>query len=113
MTFYTEAESRDLRVAFEDVVMHWPGVSSARMFGHPGYRAQGKLFAFLVNRAVVILKLSEEDRRHLRQERDGVPFVGSRGNVIEGWTQVPIGDVGELSGLSPYLRRSYERALID
>lgn len=113
MTFYDERESRDLRGAFEDIVMYWPGVHTRKMFGHPGYTVHGRLFSFLVTRGVVILKLGRADRETLVRERKATPFVGGHHNVVEGWTLVPVGDVAEVRTLVPYLEKAYQRALAE
>ena len=38
MPYYSEAETRELRLRIEDSVLSWPGVMKKMLFGAPSYR---------------------------------------------------------------------------
>ena len=39
MKYYSEEENRELRLAFEDIVLDWARVTKKKMFGCPCYKA--------------------------------------------------------------------------
>ena len=52
--YYSEEETKELRLAIEKEVLNWAHVSTKKMFGCPCYQAKGKLFVFLVTNGIVI-----------------------------------------------------------
>lgn len=62
MKYYSEEETKELRQALEEQVLNWTGVTKKKMFGCPCYKANEKLFAFLVTNGIVITKLQPSDR---------------------------------------------------
>ncbi len=98
-----------LRLPLEREVLGWPGVRRKTMFGCPAYSAGDALFAFLVTRGIVLTRLSEGEREDLARASGGTPFqAGPR--VVRGWIRLPLTVLGDLEGILPLLRRSYEAA---
>ena len=110
MKYYSEEETKDLRLAFEDKVLTWPSIGTRKMYGCPCYKAQGKLFAFLVTKGLVITCLSETDREKLSHQYQTSPFQAGR-ITIQGWVRIPIQDKREVESVMPYVKRSYRAAL--
>jgi hypothetical protein len=109
MSYYSEEEMGGLREQLEGTVLGWPGVRRKTMFGCPAYSAVGTLFAFLVTRSIVLTRLGEGEREELVHSAGAAPFqAGPR--VVRGWIRVPLTTPGELGGILPLVRRSYETA---
>ena len=43
-----------MQLQVEDHVLQWPGVKKRKIFGHDGYYVDGRLFAFIGDRGLVI-----------------------------------------------------------
>ncbi len=110
MKYYSEEETKELRRAFESGIIRWPRVDSRKMFGCPCYLANGKLFAFLVTKGIVITGLAQSDREKLSRLRSTTPFH-TGGKIIASWSMVPVEDGGDLDEIMPFVRRSYEAVL--
>ena len=113
MSHYSEEKRGTLRESLEYEILHWPHVSSRRMFGCPAYLVSGRLFAFLVNEGVVVTQLSKRQRSHARQLFETEPFqIDER--PISRWLclSVPEGEVtlSDLRRLLRFIRYSYESA---
>ncbi len=109
MKYYDEDVMGEIRKRLEKEVIGWPWVHRGRMFGCPSYSAGGALFASLVTRGIVLTRLDESEREGLARESGGIPFqAGPR--VVRHWVQVPLTAPGDLEGIHPLLRRSYELA---
>ncbi len=110
MKYYSEAETRDLRLALEDKVLSWPRVGTRKMYGCPCYRVDGKLFAFLVTNALVVTHMSEENREVVSRKYETGPFrAGNR--TIRAWVQISMPDARGLDEILPHVRKSYTYAL--
>ncbi len=110
MKFYSEEETKDIRLALEREVLHWYKVDFKKMFGCPCYKANGKLFVFLVTKAIVITHLGEEDRVKLSTDFVSKPFqAGSKS--IKNWCQIFVDKPEALSTILHFIRKSYEEAL--
>ena len=108
MKWYIEEETRELREAFEQEILKWPQVDYKKMFGCPCYLANGKMFAGLVTKGLVITKLKSAEKEELQKLREIKPFVaGSK--IIRSWVQINL-DPQELKEIMPYVKKSYERA---
>jgi hypothetical protein len=111
MPYYTESEGKALRELVEARIMHLPKVTTRWMFGCPAYLADGKLFAFLVSKGVVITQI----RKHDRQAFDGIYETeafkaGER--EIERWLQVNLdGDFTYFDRVMSLVRKSYDTVL--
>jgi TfoX/Sxy family transcriptional regulator of competence genes len=108
--YYSEEDMGDLRKIFEAEVMEWRKVSLKEMFGCPCYTADGKLFAFLVTRGLVITKLNRAEKKavsHLYQ----TTFFKAGNKTVRSWMRVPIRSGEDLDRVMRYVRKSYEAAL--
>lgn len=88
----------------EEHLLHWPGVTKRKIFGHDGYYIEGRLFAFIGEHGLV-LKPPAAEKEALRA-LDGAdgwsPDPGadrSRAN----WIEVPCADEDAVETLLPYL----------
>jgi hypothetical protein len=109
MKFYSEEEMGGLRVQLEGEVLGWTGVRRRTMFGCPAYSTGDALFAILVTRGIVLTRLGEGEREELVRSAGATPFqAGSR--VVRHWIRIPLTAPGDLEGILPLLRRSYEAA---
>ena len=106
MKYYSEDEMRDIRAAFEETILSWPNVSTKKMFGCPCYKADNKLFAFLVTGGVVITKLSESDQETLSNLFETTPFQAGKKSVKQ-WSRVSIPDKTELSRCQTTAKQTY------
>ena len=95
---------------FEETVLSWPHVSAKKMFGHHCYKANGKLFAFLVTDGVVITKLAEADRETLSRQFRATSFQ-SGGRTIRDWVKLSVKNERDLENIMPYMKRSYESTI--
>ena len=112
MKYYSEDESREIKLAFENEVMNWSQVSTKKMFGCPCYRVNNRLFAFLVTKGVVITHLGKTDKGQLSQEYQ-LDFFDTGTRKIGNWPQISFRSVEELKAIIPYVKKSYERALYE
>lgn len=112
MKYYSEDEMKDIRAAFEEKILAWPDVTTRKMFGCPCYKADNKLFAFLVTGGVVLTKLSEADRGSLSAIYRTEPFQAGK-RTVNNWPRVPVFNKVELPELIPFVEKSYTAALIE
>ncbi len=110
MKYYSEDETKELRLALEGEVLSWPHVGTKKMYGCPCYLAQGKLFAFLVTKGLVITCLTENEREKVSRQYQTSPFNAGR-IKIQGWVSIPIKDKRALVKLMPFAKKSYKAAL--
>lgn len=94
----------NIQACVEDDVLHWPGVTKRKIFGHDGYFVEGRLFAFIGDRGVVLKPPADE--KAILRTFDGAdgwsPDPGadrSKGN----WIEVPCPDEDAVERLLPYL----------
>lgn len=110
MTHYSEESSKELRELFELEVLHWPQVTTRRMFGCPSYQVEGRLFAFLVDEGIVLTQLRQAEREALGEHQLTAEFqTGDR--PIQHWIQVTVVNKRDLGYVMPFVRKSYEIAL--
>jgi hypothetical protein len=111
MPYYTESEGKELRELFEARVLPWPKVTTRRMFGCPAYLADGKLFAFLVSKGVVITQIRKRDREAFAGIYETEVFkAGER--EIERWLQVNMEDDRTyIDRVMALVRKSYDTVL--
>jgi hypothetical protein len=110
MIYYTESEAKELRRAFEHQVLHWPNVTTRRMFGCPAYLVDGKLFAFLVTRGIVITQIRKRDREHLEGVFSTETFKAGEREITR-WLQVNLDDLEPLDRIMSTVRKSYNTVL--
>ncbi len=111
MKYYSEDEMKGLRLAVEEEVLSWPHVRTNKMFGCPCYRAKGTLFVFLFMDSIVITRLSEKDREKISSQRRTMAFEAANKKIPK-WTRIPMQGKRGLDKLMPYVRKSYEAALM-
>ena len=109
MKYYSEEDTKQLRLGLEEEVLRWPGAVRGKMFGVPCYLAGGKLFAFLVTKGVVITKLDQAERDAVSAQPNASAFR-SANRVYRKWVRLSIDDPKDMDGLMPLLRKSYEAA---
>ena len=109
MKWYNEEETKELRESFEKEILNWPQVTSKKMFGCPCYLANGKMFAGMVTKGIVITKLSSLEQEELQKIRETKPFVAGE-RTIKNWVHVDL-EPKDLRKFMPYVKKSYERAL--
>ena len=110
MKYYSEEDTKDLRLAFEEKVLCWPQVSTKKMFGCPCYQSNGKLFTFLVTNGIVITQLAQADRETLSRQHQTTFFQAGK-NFVQRWVRLSIKNKGDLDRIMPFVRKSYESAL--
>jgi hypothetical protein len=109
MKYYLEKDTKNLRLAFEQKVLHWPQVGTKKMFGCPCYRVNGKLFAFLVTNGIVITQLDEADREVLSRQHQTTAFQAGK-KTVRNWARLSIKNKRDLNRVMPFVRKSYESA---
>ncbi len=109
MKYYSEEDMKNLRLAFEEKVLRWPQVSTKKMFGCPCYKANGKLFAFLVTEGIVIIQLEQADKETLSREHKTTFFQAGK-KIVQDCVSVSIKNKEDLDRILPFVRKSYESA---
>ena len=110
MTFYDESESDEIRSIFEKEVLGWSRISIRKMFGCPTYLADGKLFAFLVTKGIVITQIRLRDKEEISEVFETEPFkVGER--EITRWLKITIDHPEKIKRLMRLVKKSYQYAL--
>jgi hypothetical protein len=109
MPYYSETESRDLRLKVEEIVLEWPGVTKNMLFGSPAYTIGKAYFAMLVTGGIILTRLSEEDKARLLKDPYAGYFEG-HGHVMKKWIHITVSTPSDLDRYLPYLRASYEAA---
>jgi hypothetical protein len=112
MKYYDESETAEIREVFEKEVLGWSKLSKRTMFGCPAYLADGKLFAFLVTKGVVITQIRLRDRQAVSEVFETEPFkVGER--EISRWLKVTIENPDKVQRLLRLVKKSYQFAMGD
>ena len=109
LKWYIEEETKELRSALEKEILNWPNVDYKKMFGCPCYLANGKMFAGLVTKGLVITKLNSQEKEELQKIKETKPFAAGD-KIIKSWVQVNL-EPNELKELIPYVKKSYDRAI--
>jgi hypothetical protein len=110
MKFYSEDETKEIRSALEAEILKWYKVDFKKMFGCPCYTANGKLFVFLITKAIVITRLGEADITKLSMSHTTVSFRGGN-KEMKNWRQISLSKPEELDQLMSFIKKSYEQAL--
>ncbi len=110
MKYYDEEKTGKIREALEGEILKWPRVTGKAMMGCLCYFCGKSFFAFLVTGAIVLTKLSEEDRKRLSEQVGTKPFEMS-GRTAKTWVRVELAKRRNLRTVLPYVLRSYEAAL--
>jgi hypothetical protein len=107
LKWYDEEETKELREAFEKEILNWSDVTSKKMFGCPCYLVNGKMFAGMVTKGIVIPRLSAQERDELGKVLEIKPFVAGK-RIMKNWVRVDL-PPKELPKILPYVKKSYER----
>ena len=110
MKYYSEEETKDLRLAFEDIILDWEKVTKKKMFGCPCYKADEKLFTFLVTKGVVITKLDEKEREAITNQFKTAPFQAGQ-KTVHNWIKIPIESKLDIDKIIPFVKKSYDNAV--
>jgi TfoX/Sxy family transcriptional regulator of competence genes len=110
MKLYHEERMDPIKEALEADLLLFPEVNPRKMMGCPCYMAGNKMFATVVDDAIVITKLEEEDREALMAEHGAGPFTHGT-KIMSKWMRVPVEKEEDVRDLLPYVKRSYEAAL--
>ena len=103
MKWYIEEETKELREAFEKEILKWPKVDYKKIFGCPCYLANGKMFAGLVTKGIVITKLNSFEKKELRKLRVTKPFVAGN-RIINSWIHVDL-EPGDLKRIMSFEKK--------
>ncbi|KON34065.1 MAG: hypothetical protein AC479_02155 [miscellaneous Crenarchaeota group-6 archaeon AD8-1] len=112
MKYYSEEETKDLRLSFEEQIQSWPQVSKKIMFGCPSYKTNEKLFVFLITKGIVITKLNENQREELSKKYETGFFQAGK-KIMKNWIIIPIKQKSELGKLMPFVIKSYNNAILE
>jgi TfoX/Sxy family transcriptional regulator of competence genes len=107
LKWYVEEETKELRESFEKEILKWPNVTSKKMFGCPCYLVNGRMFAGMVTKGIVITKLTTEERDELEKIHEIKPFVAGK-RIIKNWVHVAL-TPKEIMKILPFVKKSYER----
>ena len=110
MKYYSEDEMKEIRVVLENEVLNWPGVTTKKMFGCPCYKANNKLFGFVVTNGIVLTKLSDTEQVEVRKEFKSEPFQAGK-RTVNGWPRIQINNRNEPEKILPSIKKSYENAV--
>jgi predicted DNA-binding protein (MmcQ/YjbR family) len=110
MRSYSEKEMKDLRCTFEKTVLSWSHVTQKKTFGCPSYQADGKTFAILVTKGVLITKIDQAVKDTLPDQHQNGAIHTCKKN-IEHWVRVPINDEAEMEKIMHIVKKSSEIVL--
>lgn len=101
----TESEvTPAIQAYLEEHLLHWPGVSKRKIFGHDGYYVEGRLFAFIGDDGIVLKPPTEEKAtvRALDGAAGWSPDPGANRDKAN-WIEVPCRDEETVEQLLPHL----------
>ena len=110
MKYYSEEETEEQRLAFENIVLDWARVTKKKMFGCPCYKVDERLFAFIVTKGVVITKLAEKEKEAITNQFQTTPFQTGK-KVVQNWVRIPIENKSDIDKVIPFVRKSYNNAV--
>ena len=109
MPYYSETETKDLRLKVEEIVLAWPGVVKKMMFGSPSYAVGGTIFMMLVTGGIILTRLDETEKEALLSGPDAGYFEG-HGRVMKKWIRITIRDISAVDTWLPAIKSSYRNA---
>lgn len=90
---------------FDRLLPEGPGIERRKMFGYPAAFTNGQLFAGLHQESLV-LKLSEEDRRELRERHGATRFEPVPGRPMGAFVVVPPALLADATAIGPWLAKA-------
>ena len=111
MKYYDEEKMAEIQKMFEAEVLTWKGVTSRPMMGCLCYFYNRKFIGFLVTNGIVLMKLSEEDQKEIKEKFGGKPFemAGQTGRV---WV-TPLRGPRDVRSVIPFVRKRYREVSSD
>jgi hypothetical protein len=109
MPYYSEAESHDIRIKVEDIVLEWPGVTKKMMFVSPAFIIGKTYFAMLVTGGIILTRLTEPEKARLLEDPNGGYFE-EHGRVMKKWIHIQFTSPSDIDAYIPFIRSSYETA---
>ena len=97
--------------SFENEILAWPGVTRKWMFGCDCYMARGKMFGFWLEGGPVLIGLGKKGLDDVYEKFGAGPLVSGE-RVMKKWAFVPVRDRRRLKAVMPYVKESYESALV-
>jgi len=96
----------EIRKTFDAEVLTWRGVTSKPMMGCLCYFYNRKFIGFLVTDGVVLMKLSENDQKEIKEKFGGKPFemAGQTGRL---WV-TPLNGPKDVRSVMPFVRKRYK-----
>ncbi len=112
MKQYSKTEMAERKTELDNRILQWPEMSTSVMFGCPGYRAYGRLFAIVIDDGIILTKLPDSTREKLLESKVCAVFKTERGTV-KNWLAFPFEDISAIEFFLPYLKESYDNALLE
>jgi hypothetical protein len=96
----------EIRKMFDVEVLTWRGVTSKPMMGCLCYFYNRKFIGFLVTDGVVLMKLSENDQKQIKEKFGRKPFemAGQTGRL---WV-TPLNGPKDVRSVMPFVRKRYK-----
>ena len=94
----------EIQAYVEEHLLQWPGVAKRKIFGHDGFFVEGRLFAFIGDRGIV-LKPPTAEKAVLRalDGADGWSPDPGASRAKANWIEVPCLHEDAVETLLPYL----------
>jgi hypothetical protein len=94
----------EIQAYVEEHLLQWPGVAKRKIFGHDGFYVEGRLFAFIGERGIVLKPPTAEKAvvRALDGAEGWSPDPGADRSKAN-WIEVPCTDEDAVETLLPHL----------
>ncbi|MCW4007033.1 MAG: hypothetical protein NWF04_10665 [Candidatus Bathyarchaeota archaeon] len=109
MKYYVEEVMAPYRLALEEEVLSWDRIGFKKMFGCPCYKADERLFVFLVTEGIVITRLEQADREKVAAHFETTYFRAGE-KQVKSWIQISLHSLEDLNAVMPYVKESYLQA---
>lgn len=80
--------SEETKMILDDMLLAIPGVQSARMFGYPGHKINGKTFAFVCGDGFAVKLTAERAQALIADEAHAGPFEPAAGKIWAAWVLI-------------------------
>ena len=99
--------SPEIKEAMDLHLLPWEDVTSRKMFGGLCYLFQDRMFAFIMEEAVVT-KLPSAEREKAMKRHGGSEFLSAQGRPFGEWTQFPVKKPAEVQAVMPWVKIGYD-----